>query len=135
MQNLTTGALEHLAYQAPTQSPADRAARMGALRESIARRALATIGTPAGARILRVVRTGTVLTVATEQLDGYFRYCVDSFRLPTPAETDPDQVDPYTPGEWILADQYGDHVEGQIDGMMADAIAYVAVLRKAAVTA
>jgi hypothetical protein len=107
---------------------------MSQLRESIARRALATIGTPAGARILRVVRTGTVLTVATEQPDGYFRFAVDSFRLPTPAETDPDQVDPYTPGQWILTDQLGDHVDCHIDRMIAEATTYAGVIREAAVT-
>lgn len=116
-------------------APLPRAARMVQLRESIARRALAGIGTPVDARIVRVVRTGTVLTVATEQPDGYFRYAVDSFRLPTPAETDVDQVDPCAPGQWILADQLGDHVEGHVDRMIAEATAYAAVIQEAVVSA
>jgi hypothetical protein len=96
-----------------------------------ARRALAGIGTPAGARILRVVRTDDVLTVVTEQPAGYFPYCVDSFRLPTPAETDPEQVDPCPQGRWILADQLGDHAEDQVERMIEQATAYAATIREA----
>jgi hypothetical protein len=108
---------------------------MRVLRESIARRALGVIGTPADARILQVVLAGSVLTVATEQPSQYFPYCVDAFRLPASGETDPDQVDPCSPGQWILADQYGGQGEDEVDRMMAQATAYAVRLREVAVAA
>ena len=90
-----------------------------------ARAALATIGISPSVRILFVTQIGTALIVATEQ-PGNFRYAVDTFRLPTPAETDLDQVDPRRPGEWILVEQHGDHARDQVDRMTADAAAYLA---------
>ncbi|MFJ4637548.1 hypothetical protein ACIP69_18230 [Streptomyces hygroscopicus] len=90
-----------------------------------ARAALATIGTSPSVRILSVTQIDTALIVATEQPDRYFRYAVDTFRLPRAAETDPNQVDPREPGEWILVDQHGDHTD-QVARMLADAAAYLA---------
>lgn len=95
-----------------------RPARIAELRESIARRALALIGTQADARILQIVRTGPVLTVATEQPDRYFPYCVDVFRLPTADETDLDQTDPRGLCEWILTDQHGGFGADEIERML-----------------
>jgi hypothetical protein len=110
-----------------------RPARIRELYESIARRALAGIGTSAEARILRVVRTGTVLTVATEQPGQYFPIGVDTFRLPTADEVDPDQDEPRGASEWVLADQYGGFGEDEVEQMMAEALAYAATIREAAV--
>lgn len=116
------------------QSLADRPARIEQLRESIARRALARIGTP-DARILQIVRTGPILTVATEQPGAYFPYCVDSFRLPVPDETDPDQDEPRGLCDWVIADQYGGFGADDVDGMMADALTYAVLLRDWVVSA
>ena len=109
-------------------------ARIRQLLESIARRALDRIGTAPDVRILQVVRTGPVITVATEQPGEYFAYGVDSFRLPTPDETDLDQVDPIDPSHWLLADQYGGHGLDEVDDMMAKAVTYADTLRSLYVT-
>ncbi|SEO84034.1 hypothetical protein [Actinacidiphila rubida] len=85
----------------------DQTARKTALQERIARRALATINTPANARILAVVRTGTVITVATHQPGEPFPYCIDSFRLLTPTERADDADLGLGSHEWTLTDQYG----------------------------
>ena len=113
---------------------APRADRIRVLRESIARRALAGIGTSADARILRVVLAGSVLTVATEQQGHYFPIGVDTFRLPTADETDLDQDEPRGVSDWVLADQYGGFGEDEVEQMMSDALAYASKLREAAVT-
>ncbi|MFF0736853.1 hypothetical protein ACFYVK_35230 [Streptomyces chartreusis] len=110
---------------------ASRADRVNVLRESIARRALASIGTPTDARILRIVFSGPVLTVATEQPGQYFPFGVDTFRLPTADETDLEQDEPLGLSEWVLADQYGGFGEDEVEQMMADAASYAATLRKA----
>lgn len=93
-----------------------------------ARTALAVIGTGPTAQILSVTQAGAALVVATEQPNGYFAYAVDTFRLPTDAETDPEQVDPRAPGEWILIDQHGDHSADDVDRMTANAADYLAEL-------
>lgn len=81
-----------------------------------------------GARILTAHRQGTTLTVATHQPTAHHPYAVDTFRLPTDAETDPDQTDPLTPGEWILVDSWGDHGEDDLDRMLAGAHQHLAHL-------
>lgn len=92
-----------------------------------ARAALASIGTPDGAFILSASRHGDALIVATDQPPAAnFAYAVDVFRLPTAAETDPEQVDPRTPGEWILLDQHGSDSRSDVEGMIADAVKYLA---------
>lgn len=92
-----------------------------------ARAALASIGTPAGVHILSATRIGDALVVATDQPPAAnFAYAVDVFRLPTAAETDPEQVDPCAPGEWILVDQHGSHGRADVDRMIADAVKYLA---------
>ncbi|MFC8423970.1 hypothetical protein ACFUN7_24345 [Streptomyces sp. NPDC057236] len=111
---------------------APRTDRIAVLRESIARRALARIGTPADARILQIVRTGPVLTIATVQPEVYLPVGVDVFRLPSTDETDPDQDDPRGLCEWVLADQYGGVGEDELDRMMTDALAHAAELAVAA---
>lgn len=89
--------------------------------QAVAHTALTVIGTSPNARILSATQTGTTLIVATEQPDGYFPYAVDVFRLPTEDETDPDQVDPLTPGQWLLIDQYGDHSANDVSRMVENA--------------
>ena len=87
---------------------------------------LATIGAPTDAVILDATWVRGALVVATRQPSSIaFEYAVDSFRLPTADETDPDQDEPRTPGEWILADQYGSHSTDEIPGMVTDATAYL----------
>jgi sarcosine oxidase gamma subunit len=92
-----------------------------------ARTALASIDTPAGAYILSATRHGDALIVATDQPPAAnFAYAVDVFRLPTAAETDPEQVAPRAPGEWILVEQHGGHSRSDVGGMVADAGKYLA---------
>jgi hypothetical protein len=99
-----------------------------AVQEKAARTALAAIDTDSAAVILSVTHIGTALVVAAEQPSGNFRYTVDTFRLPTGAETDPELVDPRTPGGWVLIDQYGDHGPDDVPRMVQDAVAYLAAL-------
>lgn len=111
--------LHDLQYGKPAVDPTREAART----------ALASIGTPAGAYILSAIRHGDALIVATDQPpSANFAYAVDVFRLPTAPETDPDQVDPRAPGEWVLVEQHGDHARTDVDRMIADSIAYLAEL-------
>lgn len=102
-------------------------ARIANLRQRIARRGLATIRTPKSARILDVVRAGTVIIVVTYQDDARHPYCVDSFRLLTPAEKDPEDWAPHTPNEFTLIDQYGGVDADEVPGMLAHAIDYARV--------
>lgn len=101
------------------------AARIAQLRESIARRALAATGTPAGARILDVQRVGDIFVVATEEpANRWAPYAVETFRIPTADDTDRD----YEPGEapkiWCaLAGWVGDGPD-EVPGMFAKAVAY-----------
>ncbi|WP_081241701.1 MULTISPECIES: hypothetical protein [Streptomyces] len=95
-----------------------------------ASKALATIGAPADAQILDATWVRGALVVATRQPSSIAaEFAVDTFRLPTPDETDPDQTDPYKPGQWILIDQYGDHTEDAVPSMVGEATAYVRSLR------
>ncbi|MFF9287569.1 hypothetical protein [Streptomyces griseosporeus] len=115
--------LHDLQYGKPAPDPTREAAR----------KALATIGTTVnvtnGAYILSVRRVGDALIVATDQPASWaFPYAVDVFRLPTAEETDPEQTDPRTPGEWILIDQYGGHSRSEVAEMVASAEAYLVQL-------
>lgn len=92
-------------------------------------KALAGIGTPADAEVIDATWVRGALIVATRQPSSLsFEFAVDSFRLPTPDETDPDQDEPCAPGEWILVDQYGDHSEDEMPRMLADATTYLRAL-------
>jgi hypothetical protein len=99
-------------------------ARATHLRQRIARRALATIRTPKDAHILDVVRVGTVVIVATYQERDRYPYCVDSFRLLTPAEKDPEDWAPYQPKDFTLIDQYCGSGDDELPRLLAQAIAY-----------
>jgi hypothetical protein len=107
-----------------TQELYDTAERNRAL--AAASKALAAIGAPTDAEILDATWVRGTLVVATRQPTSIaFEYAVDTFRLPTPTELDPDQTEPCTPGEWILIDQLGDHSEDAVPVMVASATAYV----------
>lgn len=99
-------------------------ARIASLHQRIALRALASIRTPRDARILNVVRTGTVITVVTHQDDARLPYCVDSFRLLTTVEKDPEEWEPYPAPDFTLVDQYGGVGVDELPGMLASAIAF-----------
>lgn len=86
-----------------------------------ARKALTLIGMH-DARIIDVQATPTTLIVATHLPTAFgLEYGVDVFRLPTPAETDPDLADDYrlTPGQWLLIWQAGDHLDTTPDMVAA----------------
>lgn len=108
------------------------AAHIADLHERIARRALATINTSADATILAVVRTGTVITVATHQPDAWLPYCVDSYRLLTPEERAQEADWGFPPRTWNLTAQYGAYGPDEIPGLIAEATAYARHLTLAA---
>lgn len=99
-------------------------ARIATLHQQIARRALATINTPANARILAVVRTGTVITVATHTPNEPIPYCVDSYRLLTPAERTEEADWGFPPRAFNLSAQYGTDSPNEIPGLLDEAVAY-----------
>ncbi|MGV9352321.1 hypothetical protein [Streptomyces misionensis] len=109
-----------------TFTTAGRRTRINELTESVARRALAVINTPADARILKVVRTGTIVTVATEQPGAYSPYCVDSFRLLAPAEKDPEVWDADEIRDWTLTDQHWGDGPDEVPSMLAKAVSHAA---------
>ncbi|MFJ6066567.1 hypothetical protein ACIQHU_26425 [Streptomyces tendae] len=100
------------------------AARIAHLRESIGRRALAAAGVT-NAHITSVERIGTIFIVATEDpADRWAPYAVETFRIPTPDDTDRN----YEPGEapkiWCpLAGWVGDSLD-EMPGMVDKATAY-----------
>jgi hypothetical protein len=87
-------------------------------------KALAIIGT-LDAEILDATWVRGALIVASHQPNAHTPYCIDAFRLPTSDETDPEQVDPRAPGEWVLLYQYGDWMVDSVPEMIADATAYL----------
>jgi hypothetical protein len=99
-------------------------ARIADLHERIARRALATIRTPEDARILRVVRTGTVLIVATHTPGEQITYCVDSYRLLSPAERAQEAEWGWESAGWALTEQHGGYTADDVDDMLTNAINY-----------
>lgn len=94
-----------------------------------ATKAIATINAPANAELLDAAWVRGALVVTTRQPSSIaFEYAVDSFRLPTADELDPDQDEPRAPGEWVLVDQYGGHSVDEVPGMVADAASYLHTL-------
>lgn len=93
-----------------------------------AREALTAHGIGPTARILSVTRIDTALIVVTHDADATHPYAVDTFRLPTAAETDPELVDPRTPGQWILIEEQADDTPDAISRMVAATTAYLAEL-------
>lgn len=100
-------------------------ARITQLRESIARRALASAGAPTTTRILDVQRIGTVFVVATEDpANRWARYTVETFRNPTADDTDRDYEPGQGPKIWCpLAGWTGDGAD-EVPGLIAKAAAY-----------
>lgn len=91
------------------------------LLERIARRAGTANRTPANARIIDVVRVGLTVIVATEQPGQDMPYCVDSYRLLTAPERDPEEWWPYQPAAWTLTGEWGGAGRDEIPGMLARA--------------
>ena len=88
-----------------------------------ARAALNLIGMT-NAKILTVHATETTLTIATHNPTSLTsQYTVDVFRLPTPAETDPDLADDYrlTPDQWLLIWQAGHDYADTLPAMLTEA--------------
>jgi hypothetical protein len=113
-----------------------RAARIRELRESIARRALTTIGVPATTRITRIHRAGTVLIIATEDPNARWSpYTVETFRFPTPDDTDPDFEIGEAPKRWTPLAGWGDDDPAAVPSMLAKATAYAAEVQDMAVAA
>ncbi|MFE4671082.1 hypothetical protein [Streptomyces sp. NPDC056723] len=131
MQQLSGAVCTDRPAPSPATAPLIPSVRTEQLRQSIARRALALIGTSEDARILRVVLSGSILTVASEQLDEHLPYCIDSFRLPNEDETHPEQPDPRGLTDWVLVDQDGDFDAHTVDAMVAKSRTYSALLRDA----
>lgn len=94
-----------------------------ALLERIARRAGTANRTPANARILHVTHVGLTVIVATEQPGQDMPYCVDSYRLLTAPERDPEEWWPYQPAVWTLTGEWGGAGRDEIPGMLARAAA------------
>jgi hypothetical protein len=114
-----------------------RAARIRELRESIARRALTTIGVPTATRITRIHRAGTVLIIATEDPNARWSpYAVDTFRIPTPDNTDPSyDTAGDAPKRWTPLAEWGSDDPAAVPVMLAKATAYAAEVQDMAVAA
>lgn len=76
-------------------------------------------------RIVSVTAIGDARIFVYDQPGAYFPYAVDSFRLPTADEIDPDQVDPRQAGELVLVEQLGDYTAADIPRMVDDAVDYL----------
>ncbi|MFI1161433.1 hypothetical protein [Streptomyces sioyaensis] len=99
-------------------------AEAAALRAQ-ARQALDILGTSPDAQIISARRHGDALIVATQQPGAFHPVAVDTFRLPTADETDPEQVDPLTPGAWLLIDSRGGHDRTELQAMIRSAKDYL----------
>lgn len=79
--------------------------------------------------VLSATRVATALIVVTDQPDSYAcRYAVDTWALPTDAETDPELADwaRRPAGQPYLIDQGGDDGPDGVARMVAEAEAYLA---------
>ncbi|MFJ9633786.1 hypothetical protein ACIRU8_39440 [Streptomyces sp. NPDC101175] len=103
-----------------------RTARITQLRHSIARRALTAAGIPADARILDVYRVRDAFIVATENpADRWASYYVETFRIPTPDDTNRDYEPGQAPKIWIPLAGWSSNSSTDIPGLMGEAIGYV----------
>ncbi|MFH8926365.1 hypothetical protein ACH4D4_04850 [Streptomyces pristinaespiralis] len=102
-----------------------RATQPAAFADALA--AINTIGTTPGTRILATHRIGTAIVVAQHNDAWDYPYAVDSFRLPTDAETDPELADwaRVTPNQWLLVEQAGALSEDDVTQMLDEAVAYL----------
>lgn len=101
------------------------AIRINQLRESIARRALNTIGVPTSARIIDVRRIGTVFIVATEEpTNRWATVGVDTFRIPTADDTDPLYDEGKAPKLWNALAGWGSDDAREVPDMLAKATTY-----------
>lgn len=79
-----------------------------------------------GRRTLSVVRAGSTLVVITEQPGSLTcRFAVDTYRLPTVDELDPEQDEVFRrqPGEWVLVEQAGDDDLAAVERIVTEAVA------------
>ncbi|MGW3821819.1 hypothetical protein ACWEAF_05790 [Streptomyces sp. NPDC005071] len=100
-------------------------------KRAAARAALTAAGYSPTATILSITVINDTMVIAHQ--DGVpspfaAAYAVDTFRLPTVAEVNPEQDDPRTPGQWVLIDQYATDDGADIARMKRDAFGYLADL-------
>ncbi|PWG13914.1 hypothetical protein DF268_08590 [Streptomyces sp. V2] len=106
--------------QPTPQAPA--AARMQALRESIARRILATRHMT-DVELLGVARVRSVILLTVKHQNGARPYTVYAFRQAAPIECTPGLANPREAGEWIAIDWRDGH-HGDLPRLTADATAW-----------
>lgn len=89
--------------------------------------AITTIGSTPGTRIIAAHRIGTAIVVAQHNEAWDYPYAVDTFRLPTDAETDPELADwaRVTPGQWMLVEQAAALGEDELPRLTNEAIDYL----------
>ncbi|MET8694721.1 hypothetical protein ABZV65_19510 [Streptomyces bauhiniae] len=100
-------------------------ARITQLRESIARSALNTIGIPTSAHILNITRIGEIFIIATnDPTNRWATYGIDTFRIPTPDDTDPDYDDDKAPKHWVPLAGWNADTPDEVNTALAKASAY-----------
>ena len=105
----------------------NRTARITQLLESIARKALGSLrpGIPADVRIVDVRRVRDVFIVATDNpSDRWARYYVETFRIPTPDNTDPAYDEGNARMVWSPLAGWGSDSSDDLVDMVAKATAY-----------
>lgn len=88
--------------------------------------ALAATHTDPDTHVLSAAFVGDALIIATHQPEAWLPYSVDTLRLATPAETDPELTDSdrREPGEWVLVEQAGSHDGADVPRMTGEAADY-----------
>lgn len=105
--------------------------RANQAKRAAARAALTAAGYSPTATILSITVINDTMVIAHQNgVPTPFAavYAVDTFRLPTLAELDPDQDDPRAPGQWVLLDQSASDDGADIARMRRDAFGYLADL-------
>lgn len=75
--------------------------------------------------ISSVTEIGNARIFVYDEPTAYHPYAVDTYRLPTADETDPDQVDPRDPRHLVLVESAGDHSAADIPRMIAETVDYL----------
>lgn len=103
-----------------------RTARIAQLRKSIARNALTAIGIPADAHILDVRRVRDIFIIATENpSDRWASHYVETFRIPTPDDTDPGYGEGRARKIWMPLAGWTGHAADEVPQLMDEAATYV----------
>ncbi|MFE3657250.1 hypothetical protein [Streptomyces sp. NPDC059165] len=76
-------------------------------------------------RIRDVIEIGNARIFVYEEPGAHHPVAVDSYRLPTSDETDPDQTDPRDPRDLVLIDAVGGYSSTDIPSMIAEAVDYL----------